>query len=286
MASRTRKILTGLGVTLVALVVLVVGACALFSKSRPEGQPGPKAEELTQKMQAAVGTEDWAREVGAISWVFAGRNRHLWDKRRDFARVELEGGEVALVDLRDQTGVARVGGQPVEGERADEIVAQGWAAWVNDAFWLNPIAKATDPGTKREVVTLEDGRSALLVRYGSGGLTPGDEYLWILEEDGTPEAVRMWVSNIPVKGAEFSWEDWKDLPGDARVASHHEGLVTIDLTEIEAAHTLDELVEGEDPFAPLMARRGGAKTPKEAPAEDAPAEDAPAPSSQPASAPD
>ncbi|MEM1349937.1 MAG: hypothetical protein AAGI01_15360, partial [Myxococcota bacterium] len=174
---------------------------------------------------------------------------------RDFARVQFKNGSVALVDLRNQKGVAfDKSGDPLQGEARDELVADGWAAWVNDSFWLNPMAKAYDSGTAREAVTLEDGREGVLVKYDAGGLTPGDSYLWILGEDGLPVAGRMWVSNIPVKGVEFSWEDWKTLPGGAKVAAKHSGPIDIHITEIKGAKELSDLTgDEEDPFAALVA---------------------------------
>jgi len=272
------KIVKFVGAAIALLVIAGVGACAIMSKSLPSGEAGESAEALTAKMQQAVGMEAWEREVGAVTWNFVGRNTHLWDKERDFARVQFKNGSVALVDLRNQKGVAfDKDGEAVDGSKRDDLVASGWAAWVNDAFWLNPMAKATDPGTTRQVITLDDGRKGVLVSYTGGGLTPGDSYLWILADDGTPEAVRMWVSNIPIKGVEFSWEDWKTLPGGAKVAAKHDGPVNIEITEIKGARTLAELTGGEeDPFAALVAAQTRGDSPAEQPEQ---------PSSQPGSQP-
>jgi hypothetical protein len=83
--------------------------------------------------------------------------------------------------------------------------------------------KSFDPGTTREVVVEEDGREALLVHYSSGGVTPGDSYLWELNADGLPVAWRMWVNIIPVGGLRFTWEDWEGGTNSPKIAQEHVG---------------------------------------------------------------
>jgi hypothetical protein len=56
---------------------------------------------------------------------------------------------------------------------------------------------------------VDDGNEKhLLVTYTSGGSTPGDSYLWKLDENKRPTAFKMWVSIIPVGGLEAKWKDW------------------------------------------------------------------------------
>ena len=84
------------------------------------------------------------------------------------------------------------GGLRQNGPRADELLQRAWVHFANDGFWLAAPFKVRDPGTSRALVKTDDGRDALLVTYGSGGVTPGDAYLWHLGHDGLPTRYEMW----------------------------------------------------------------------------------------------
>jgi hypothetical protein len=49
---------------------------------------------------------------------------------------------------------------------------------------------------------MQDNQEALMITYASGGSTPGDSYVWFVDQNYMPKAWRMWVSIIPV---------WKQL---------------------------------------------------------------------------
>ena len=218
----------------------------LAHESRPEAQSGPEAEALGKKMLTSVNVEAWD-STAAISWNFGGRNTHLWDRERHFSRVSWGKKEV-LVDLSKRTGVAYVDGQQVYGKKADKLVDKAWKAWVNDSFWLNPVVKAFDEGTSRGIVEMKDGNKGLMISYSSGGATPGDAYLWILDEACRPIAWKMWVSIIPVGGIRVPWQNWKTLSTGAVVSQDHGFL---QLTDIKASTSLESLT-GNDPFLPLL----------------------------------
>lgn len=241
----------------------VVGALALLlslgvvvfwarSEPRPSGTPGPAADALARKMQRAVNHEAWER-TGAVRWVFGGKHRLLWDRERGLVEVRWEDERVAL-RLSDKSGLVFHAGI-ARGASERELEA-AYRYFINDAFWLNPIATLFNQGTVRELVPLEDGSEGLLVRYESGGVTPGDAYLWHLNEDGLPLAWKMWVSIIPVGGVGASWEGWQTLETGAKIATEHKlGPRGVTLTEVDGAETLAELTGGADPFAPLFGER-------------------------------
>ena len=195
---------------LVALLIfLLIGVFALWfiHTPLPKGTPGPRAEALADEMLEAIGYHAWV-DIPLVAWTFRGTNHYVWDKDLHVAQVKWDDLEVVL-DLSTQEGRAWQSGAPLTGDEAQSAIDKAYASWCNDSFWLNAPAKVRDGGTERSLVTLDGGREALLVKYHSGGVTPGDAYLWVPGADGLPEYFQMWVSIIPVGGIKATWEDWE-----------------------------------------------------------------------------
>jgi|GEM_PF-195902 len=270
------------------LIGIVAGAVALvvLDEPRPKGTPGPEAEAMAEAIMTAAGVDAWNREVGAIEWDFGGRRDHLWDRQRHLVRVRWP-GHVALLDLNSEAAHVTKDGEVLSGEARAAVRETAYCAWLNDSFWLNPLAKLKDEGTTRSLVKTEDGEKGLLISYADGGVTPGDAYLWLLGQDGLPRAWRMWVSIIPIGGLEATWQNYQTLPGGAKVATLHEGPLKLELTGIKSAKSLSELHPGADPFAPLLAQPGTKPASQPAQAASQPTEAASqpaAPASQPSDA--
>jgi hypothetical protein len=246
---RAFKILAA--ILILGLIGLVVVGYAL-NDPRPEGQPGPEADALARSMQAAVGQEAWDR-TRAVRWSFFEQHHYVWDRDRDL--VELRWGESrALLRTRDQTGRVWRAGVEQMGADAEEGLRAAYAYWINDSFWLNPVVKFFDPGVGRGLVKLDDGRDALLISYTSGGVTPGDAYLWMPGTDGMPASWRMWVQIIPIGGIETTWEGWTELSTGAKVSTEHEGWgrVMTFIGNVAGAENLDDLGVEADLFDPLF----------------------------------
>lgn len=247
-----KKIAIAVG-AIILLAALGLGALVLSkSNDRPDASPGAQAEALADKMLASINDDAW-QKTGAVSWEFPRGHKHLWDRERNLARVQW-GEHDVLVNLSTKEGIAKTGGGVVAAPESDALIEQAWALWANDSFWLNPVSKIRDSGTTRGYAKLEDGREALMVTYASGGVTPGDAYLYIAGDDGLPTHIRMWVKILPVDGAEFTLEGWHDGGTGAKFAPTHKGLISVDLKQIKAAPDLAALVGADDPFAPLVAR--------------------------------
>ena len=60
-----------------------------------------------------------------------------------------------------------------------------------------------------------------MVSYDSGGVTPGDSYLWILDDTGLPTAYKMWVKIIPIGGINASWDNWMITESGAYLPTSH-----------------------------------------------------------------
>lgn len=235
-----------LGIGGIVIGILIVGAIGFLyfqSEDKPEAVEGPEAEALADRMLQAIDKEAWD-SLDYIHWSFMGKAHYLWDKRNNYVRVQWEDYEV-LLDPDRVEGVAYVNGEKMENE--DELVSEAFEKFCNDGFWMNAYTKVRDPGTKRGVVE-KDGEKGLMVSYTSGGVTPGDSYLWWLDETGRPESFQMWVSVIPVGGVEYSWEDWDTLYNGALIARQHKGMMDVTITNIKAGRTLESIGFDADVF--------------------------------------
>lgn len=249
------KWLKRIGIGLAALIALLVVFLALKHEKRPQG--GENGDELARKIQAAVRTDAW-NNIGAVHFNYGGRHTILWDRSRGFARVDW-GSKRAIYRIGEITGRAYEGGVEVTGEAAKKIVEEGHKWFINDSFWLNPFPNMFDPNVTRTLATDADGRQGLLVTYGSGGVTPGDSYLWFTNSEGMPSEWKMWVSIIPVGGLSSTWEKWVELPGGAKISTEHKAFgLTFGVTDLKAGATLAEIEPGADPFAVLS---GGEQPP-------------------------
>lgn len=256
---RLKQVLKWVGGFLVFLLVLLIAGGLYLHKPRPSGQAGPEADALARQVEQAVQREAWDR-THAITWVFGGRNTHLWDRTRNLHRVSWQKGEQRVEVLQDlsapEQGVVTLGGVSVPAEDAGSYLQKGYATWINDAFWLNPLVKLFDQGTVRELLPPVDGQQRLLLRYQSGGLTPGDAYLYTLDQNLIPVAWEMWVSIIPVGGVRVTWEGWQTLHTGAKVSTQHAmPMRELLLTDVRSADSAAELNGGVDPFAAWLEQR-------------------------------
>lgn len=236
-----------MGVVLATLMVIAFAA----HKPRPKVDQSSQARALASRIERAVNLSAW-NDTRALRWTFAGQHHHLWDRDRGLVRVRWDDVSV-LLRTGDISGKAYRGEVELRGDEARALIKKAHAYWINDSFWLNPIAKFHDPGVSLGTVRM-DGQPGLLVSYASGGLTPGDAYLWFSEPDGTPRAWRMWVSIIPVGGVNVGWGGWKTLRTGARVSTVHRGPfgITLRLTSVQGARRLMDLVGRDDPFSAIL----------------------------------
>lgn len=218
----------------------------------PEGKSGPEADALAQRMMASIDTLAWD-STRIIQWTFMDQHSFIWDRERHQTEVSW-GNKRVLLDINSKKGLAYVDQEQITGEDALKLVESAYSYWVNDAFWMNPVTKAFDPGTSRSLVELENGQEALLIQYQSGGLTPGDAYLWILDENDRPTAWRLWVSVLPVGGLELSWEGWQQMETGVWISTLHvgDGGAAVTVSDVKTYSSLESWLNGNpDPFAAL-----------------------------------
>ncbi len=241
-----KKVLKIMGYIILALVVLVVGAIFFMSEKEPVGTNPAEADALAKKMLIATNHEAWD-STRFVSWEFMGVHNYLWDKKENVVQVNWGENEVVL-NTKTMDAKVTVAGVAVEGDKKEKLKNKAWGFFCNDSFWLNPISKAFDPGTERSLVTLKDGRKGLKVKYTGGGVTPGDSYVWILDENNKPIAWKMWVKIIPIGGIENTWEGWKELSTGALVSTVHKNFIPMELKNVKGAMTLEEMGVQTNPF--------------------------------------
>ncbi len=238
-------------------ILLLLCALGLFlfvyskTESKPAGEANPKAEVLAQKMLAATNKKAWDSTY-YVQWTFKDVHDYFWDRKRHFVQVKWEDNEV-LLHTKSITGKAFKAGKLISGTEAAPLVKKAWEYFCNDSFWLLAFTKCYDEGVERTYVKQDDGQEGLMVSYTSGGVTPGDSYLWLLDENGLPKSYKMWVSIIPVEGLEVTWDDWVKLPTGAMVATSHKlpGL-DITITNLKAAHQWNDMELEGDVFEELL----------------------------------
>lgn len=213
---KTLKIIAGLIIGL--LIAMFLLGLALNEKE-PQGIESAEAEELTQQIYTNLHKTAWD-STQWLQWTFRGGHEYLWDKFQNRVRVRWDDQEV-LLDLSTQTGPAKKSGVLLTGEAAAKANQKAYSMFCNDGFWLIAPYKLTDPGTKRSIVQLPDGRKGLKVSYNSGGTTPGDSYVWITDDKGMPTSFKIWASILPVGGVEATWESWLELPTGAKLSTFH-----------------------------------------------------------------
>ncbi len=249
-----KKVFKIIGYVLLILIVLLGAAFFMLNEKLPVGVKGEKAEALAQKMIQAVDKTAWD-STHIISWTSRAGNAIVWNKERNLAQVEWKNNKV-LLDIHKVSGKAWENQTEVtDPTKAQELIQKAYKSFINDAYWLNPVVKIYDEGVTRSLVTLADGTEGLLVSYSSGGVTPGDSYLWLVDADGLPIAWKLWVKVLPLGGIEMSWEDWITLPTGAKVATIHIGKATgakIPLTDVKAAARLEGLGLKEDLFSVIQ----------------------------------
>jgi hypothetical protein len=201
-----------------------------ISQSKPAGKNRVKADELANQMLSALDKPAFDT-IKYLSWNFADRNQYLWDKQGGKCIVTFGDNKVVL-DLSTKTGKILSGNLSHE-----DAIEKAWANWCNDSFWMMAPFKAFDPGTERYIVD-DEGKQGLEVKYSSGGVTPGDSFVWFLDENKVPESYKMWVKIIPIGGTYASWENWITLPSGAKVATlHRMKMVDLEMKDVKEGNS-------------------------------------------------
>ena len=218
----------GLGIVFLLISIWVV------SEPLPKGRPGPDADALAEKMLKALNYEAY-QKTRYLEWSFQnGKNHFVWDKELGKVKVSWNDNNVHLNLVAPSKSKALVDNMEVEGKEKEKLIQTATDYFNNDSFWLVAPFKVFDKGTTRSIVPQEDGSEALLITYKSGGTTPGDSYLWLLDPNGFPNSYKMWAKIIPIGGLQASWDDWMTVQSGAFLPKSHElGPITLGMGNVK-----------------------------------------------------
>ncbi|MGB2088118.1 MAG: hypothetical protein ACPHVL_05710 [Psychroflexus salarius] len=198
------KVLAGLvALLLLSFVVLKL----VYNAPVPSGKSGQAADMLAQQMLEAINHNAFT-EAKAIHWSFRETNHYKWFKQEHQVQVSWKDYQVNLQTKSPQQSQAYKGDTELTGQAKTEAIAYAEKNFNNDSFWLIAPHKLFDPGTKRQLIRA-DGQEKLLVTYTSGGSTPGDSYLWTLNEQHIPVSMQLWVRIIPFDRITAEWLNWQ-----------------------------------------------------------------------------
>lgn len=212
------KFLKYLAIILALLIAIVFSTCSIMSKDLPAGIESPRTEEMVSDMWEGLNKEAWD-STRYVRWSFAGAHHYLWDKEENLAQISWKKKRV-LLDPDQVDGLAFIDGEEQTGDKKQELIQDAWSFWCNDMYWLTAPFKVKDPGTSLSIVEHEEG-DRLKVSYTSGGVTPGDSYVWIFGEDGIPTGFEMYVQILPIKGVYTPWKNWTTISTGAKLCGEH-----------------------------------------------------------------
>ena len=191
-----KKILKVIGLFITIAIVATGVYYVANNEALPKGVQGKEAEKLAKKMMSAINKSAFDH-TEILEWSFRGKHHYVWKKQEGLVDVSWD-SNLVTVNLNDYS--KSIGDTP-------KLIKKAINFFNNDSFWLVAPYKVFDDGVERSIVNV-DGKDALLIKYTSGGTTPGDSYLWILDENYVPVSFKMWTQIIPIGGLAATWNDF------------------------------------------------------------------------------
>ncbi|TYA57342.1 hypothetical protein [Formosa maritima] len=215
------KIIAGVVIFLTLPSLLFFGFVYFkYNEDLPTGIEGKQADALATKMLDALDYVAY-KKTNYIEWTFKRKHHYQWLKTEGICYVFWETYKVELDLNNPSESKAYIHGFRVHDEQETNLIEKATTFFNNDSFWLVAPYKVFDKGTKRFIVSTKKGEQGLLVTYTSGGTTPGDSYLWFLDDSGKPNRFKMWADILPIGGLEASWENWTTTESGAQLPTFH-----------------------------------------------------------------
>lgn len=238
-----KKVFKFIGILLLVLFVAVGVYYFVNNEPLPKGKKGKEADALAIKMFNAINHEAY-ENTEILEWNFRGEHFYKWRKKDGFVIVSWKNNKVFLNTAQPEKSEVFINDEKVENQ---VILKQAEDFFNNDSFWLIAPYKIFDAGTERSIVNYK-GKDALLITYTSGGSTPGDSYLWILDENYVPTSFKMWTKIIPIGGVSATWSDWNTTASGIKLPTKH----TLSLLDMQLDMGLGK---GYNPNADTLANK-------------------------------
>lgn len=212
-----KKFFKFLGILLVVLIV--AGTVFYFVKNEdlPQGKQGVEADALAIKMLNAINHKAF-ETTEIIEWDFRKAHFYKWYKHKSIVEVSWDENKVILNTKEPKKSEVFVNDKKVNNP---ELIQTAESYFNNDSFWLIAPYKIFDAGTQRSIVNYEN-KEALMITYTSGGSTPGDSYLWFLDDNYMPTSFKMWTKVIPIGGVSATWSNFKNTKSGIKLPSNHQ----------------------------------------------------------------
>ncbi|TNJ41543.1 hypothetical protein KFZ70_12665 [Tamlana fucoidanivorans] len=205
-----------------------------YHENLPEGTSGNQADTLAYNMLNALNYEAY-KNTDMIEWTFKNRRHYIWNKSKNTCEVLWKSYRVDLNLANPTKSTVFIHGFRNESDISHDLIKKALRYFNNDSFWLVAPYKVFDKGTERKLVKIAN-KDALLVTYSSGGTTPGDSYLWLLDDNDKPYAFKMWTSILPIDGLEASWDNWITTNTGAMLPTFHKFLfLGLEITHIKTS---------------------------------------------------
>mgnify|MGYP001067868087 FL=1 len=204
-----KKLLKIIGLIITIIILATALYCFAINESLPKGIYGKEADELAEKMMSAIDKKAFDN-TEILKWSFRDKHHYEWKKQEGLVNVSWD-SILVTVNLNDYS--KSIGASP-------KLIETAIKFFNNDSFWLIAPYKVFEDGIERSIVKV-DGKDALLIKYTSGGTTPGDSYLWILDENYAPVSFKMWTQIIPIGGVSATWNNLITADSGIKLPTSH-----------------------------------------------------------------
>ena len=211
----------------------------------PEGHQGDVCRSVVDRMFKAVNQPAWV-ETKYVTWTINEGNRYLWDKKENHVRVSWD-NYVVFLKPDEKDGIVMKDGIVVGDD--GQVISTAYSKFINDAFWLCAPMDVKSKNIDLSFVDLNIDQDGLMAHYINGGDTPGDTYVWYINQEGFPTRWKMWVSLFPVGGVDFHISDWVQLSSGAWLPTKHRSLIfDVVISDLSSYGSFEEMGLEEDPF--------------------------------------